>query len=70
MSGKILEQDICNRFRATQTKKVQSSNINEIQSKLVRGAEDLTLLWKNERLYEQQVDQIVQSLTLDKRLQR
>ena len=74
--GKIMEQNLCKRFNATHVEnpaKVSKSKGNKlsilkIQQKLVKDADDYYLMWKNERLQEEQVDLILQSLTHDKRI--
>ena len=74
--GKIMEQNRCKRFNATHVEDPSrmskstgnKSSILKIQQKLVRDADDYYLMWKNERLQEEQVDLILQSLTHDKRI--
>ena len=74
--GKIMEQNLCKRFNATHVEdpsKMSKSSGNKfsilkIQQKLVKDADDYYLMWKNERLQEEQVDLILQSLTHDKRI--
>ena len=75
--GKIMEQNLCKRFNATHVddpSKISKGSGNKkfsilkIQQKLVKDADDYYLMWKNERLQEEQVDLILQSLTHDKRI--
>ena len=75
-AGKLLDQNLCKRFRAIHVddgkhvyqKAENKNNIDKITSQLVSDTNKIYQKWKHERLQDDHVNLMLASLTSDKRV--